>query len=331
MKKFTYIIKRSDLEGVLSMPDYVGIIEEAFRLTGRGGVEMPPKMYLSFPRGDLRCMPAYIPSLNIAGMKNVNVHPGNQDLPAVMGTISLFDPETGYPLAIMDGTYITNMRTGAAGGVAVKHLAREDARTAAFIGAGNQARSQLAAILVVRPRLSRIAVFDRDGKKAGDYAAWANQKFKIEAIRAENVSAAVKGADIIVTTTPSRGPVLFSADIREGVHINAVGADAHGKQELDPKILQRARVVIDNWEQASKSGEINVPLSQGIIRPEDIYGTIGEILTGQKPGRQSPGEITVFDSTGLAIQDVTSALEIYQRLLADPEKEKKLEKVDFLG
>ena len=313
------------------MRDYVGIIEDAFRLTAQGGVEMPPKIYLSFPPGDLRCMPAYIPSLNIAGMKNVSVHPGNRDLPAVMGTISLFDPETGYCLAIMDGTHITTMRTGAAGGVAVKHLAREDARKAAFIGAGTQARSQLEALLVVRSGVSRITVFDRERGKAGEFAAWAKDKFKIEAASVESVSAAVEGADIIVTSTPSRAPVLFAGEVGAGVHINAIGADARGKQELDPEILKRARVVIDNWEQASKSGEINVPLSKGIIKPEDIHGTIGEILTGRKPGRRSPREITVFDSTGLAVQDVASALEIYRRLLADPEKERKLGRVDFRG
>jgi alanine dehydrogenase len=143
MKTSTYIIKRSEIENVLGMGEYINIVEEAFKLYGEGKVQMPAKVYLSFDKGDLRCMPAYLPSMKAAGVKNVNVHPGNKELPAVMATITLFDPETGFPLAIMDGTYITQMRTGAAGGIAAKYLSREDSKAAGFIGAGVQAESQL--------------------------------------------------------------------------------------------------------------------------------------------------------------------------------------------
>ncbi|HUT29525.1 MAG TPA: hypothetical protein VMX13_07025 [Sedimentisphaerales bacterium] len=151
MDRSTYLIKRTRLEAVFNMSDYIAAIEEAFVLYGNAGVQMPAKVYLSFDKGDLRCMPAYIPSMAVAGVKNVNVHPLNKDLPTVMATITLVDPETGFPLAVMDGTHITKMRTGAAGGVAAKYLSRQDSQTAAFVGAGTQARTQLEALLITRP------------------------------------------------------------------------------------------------------------------------------------------------------------------------------------
>ena len=328
MNMSTYVIKRSQIEKAFSMGDYVSVIEKAFRLYGEGGLQMPPKVYLSFDKGDLRCMPAYIPSMNIAGIKNVNVHPCNEGMPTVMATIALVDPETGFPLAIMDGTYITNMRTGAAGGVAVKYLSREDSRVAAFIGTGAQARTQLEALLITRPGISRVKVYDTNEDSMKDFAQNARHDVDVEC--AASVEDAIREADIVTTTTPVRTPVVKTEFIREGMHINAIGADAPGKQELDPEILRRARIVIDNWEQASHSGEINLALSKGIITREDIHGDIGEIVTGEKPGRESSEQITVFDSTGLAIQDISAAGEIFRRLISDSEIEAELEKVDFL-
>ncbi|MDK1032470.1 MAG: ornithine cyclodeaminase family protein, partial [Planctomycetia bacterium] len=292
----TYIIKRSQVEAVLSMADCVPIVEDAFRLCGEGGVQMPPKAYLYFDKGDLRCMPAYIPAQNIAGVKNVNVHPANTDMPTVMATITLFDPETGFPLAIMDGTYITRMRTGAAGGVAAKYLAREDSATAAFIGAGAQARTQLEALLITRPNISRIIVFDAKPAAMDAFAQDVKDTCGLKVQCAASVAEALREADIVTTTTPARGPIVRSDYVRPGTHINAIGADARGKQELDPEILKRATLVIDNWLQASHGGEINVAVSEGIITREDIHADIGEIVTGKKPGRQSDEEVTVFDS-----------------------------------
>ena len=331
MKRETHIFQRSQVERVITMAECVSLVEKAFALYGEGNVEMPPKIYLSFPRGDLRCMPAYVPAWNIAGMKNVSVHPENADVPAVMATISLFDPETGFPLAIMDGTFITMMRTGAAGGVAARHLAREDARAAAFIGAGIQAEAQLEALKVTRPGISRVTVYDLKGERMKAFAAAAAARHGLETSPAASVEEAVKGADVVVTTTPARSPVVRSEFVRPGTHINAIGADARGKQELDPAILTRAKVVVDSWEQASKSGEINVSVAGGMIGPGDLHGDIGEVVTGKKPGRESPDEITVFDSTGLAIQDVAVAYEVYRRLAAQERPGPGVRKVNFLG
>ena len=327
MAESTLLVTRSQIENVLNMRDCVSIVEEAFKLYGQGQVQMPAKMYLYFDKGDLRCMPAYIGSIGMSGVKNVNVHPLNKSLPTVMATITLIDPDTGFPLAIMDGTYITNMRTGAAGAVAAKYLSRDDSKTAAFVGAGTQARTQLEGLLITRPNICEVTVYDAGGEKMKDFARVAKDKFNLDVRCSESVEDAVKNADIVTTTTPVREPLVKAGYIRRGTHFNAFGADASGKEELDPEILKKSRIVIDNWEQASHSGEINVPLSKGIITRQDIYGDIGEIVTGKKPARQSAEQITVFDSTGLSIQDIAVAAEVYKRLI--PDKTAKPERFKF--
>ncbi len=329
MNTSTYIIKRPQIEKIFGMRDYVAAIEEAFKLYGGGKVQMPPKVYLSFPKGDLRCMPVYIPDLNIAGVKNVNVHPSNKDLPTVMATITLIDPETGFPIAIMDGTSITKMRTGAAGAVAAKYLSREDSKTAAFIGTGVQARTQLEGLLIVRPEISKINVYDVEKNSAENFVQYVKANYSVDIELAKSVEDAVAAADIVTTTTPVRKPIIKSQYIKNGTHINAIGADAPGKEELEIELLKRARVVIDNWEQFSHAGEINVAVSKKIISRENIYADIGEIVTGKKSDRDSSELITIFDSTGLAIQDIYSACMIYRKLITDKKNEAELEKISF--
>ena len=329
MKTSTYIIKRPQIEKIFEMRDYISAVEKAFKLYGEGKVQMPPKVYLSFPKGDLRCMPVYIPSLNIAGVKNVNVHPANKDLPTVMATITLVDPETGFPVAIMDGTTITKMRTGAAGAVVAKYLSREDSKTAAFIGTGVQARTQLEGLLIVRPGISKINAYDVDAKRAENFVQNIKASYSIDVELKESVQDAVAAADIVTTTTPVRKPIIKAQYIKNGTHINAIGADAPGKQELEVELLKRARVVIDNWEQSSHAGEINVAVSQKIISKEDIYADIGQIVTGKKAGRDTSEQITIFDSTGLAIQDIYSACMIYRKLISNKKNEAELKKIPF--
>jgi len=330
MNMSTYIIKKPEIEKIFNMGDYLRAIEKAFQLYGEGKVQMPPKVYLSFDKGDLRCMPAYLPSMKAAGIKNVNSHPDNKELPAVMATITLIDPDTGFPLAIMDGTHITNMRTAAAAAIAVKYLAREDAKIAGFVGAGVQAKTQLEALLLIRPRIAKINVYDPNETNRKSFAEDAKSKYGLPVDYAASVKDAVEDADIVITTTPVRIPIVKAQYIRPGTHINAIGADAPGKQEIDPAILQHARIVIDNWDQASHGGEINVPLAQGLITRQDIYADLGEIITGQKPGRDSADQITVFDSTGLAIQDISAASEIFRKLISDKNLAANLEKVDLV-
>jgi len=304
---------------VLDMDLALAAAEEAFRAYGEGRVNMPPKSYLTLAKGDFRAMygEIFLPEGHICGLKWVNVHPGNpaKGLLTVMAKILLNDPETGLEFADLDGTYITNFRTGAAGGVAAKLLARADAARLGLIGAGAQARTQVAAVLQVRP-IQEVVVFDRHVAHAQAFADYVTATYGVAARAVAEAADAVRQMDVVVTTTPSEQPVVFRDWVSPGAHINAIGADAAGKQELDPAILQAAKIVVDDWAQASHSGEINVPLAQGAIKPEQIYGSLGEIAAGKKPGRTAADEITVFDSTGLVIQDLALGFAVYHRAQA---------------
>ena len=310
-------LNRKEVESFLDMKRALKVVEEAFRQHGLKKVQMPPKLYLYFKNhnGDLRTMPAYLEEQDIAGVKIVNVHPDNPKigLPTVMALMILNSTETGAPLAIMDATYLTDMRTGAAGGVAVKYLARKNAKTVGFVGTGNQARSQLLAISEIID-IHEIKATSTSEKQT--LAFKDDMELKIECeITAKKTIREVCDCDILVTTTPSREPIVMDDWILEGTHINAIGADAPGKEELDPLILKRAKIIVDDIRQASHSGEVNVPISNGSLLVNDIFGELGEVLTGKKKPRTNDSDITVFDSTGLAIQDVATADMVYRKAL----------------
>jgi alanine dehydrogenase len=277
-------------------------IEAAFAEHGRGRVQMPPKIYVTFPTGDFRTMPAYIPSLGIGGVKIVNVHPDNPaiGLPTVMALTVILDVGTGKPEAIFNATGLTDLRTGAAGAVAAKYLAPRNPVSLGVVGSGRQARAQVEA-LSREISIENILVWSRKEKNALDFCKDLS-RFDCEPASLEKVC----GCQCIVTTTPSRTPLIRSDWIHEGTHINAIGADAPGKEELDPLILKRAAVFVDDPAQAVHSGEINVPIGNGFYSPDEIEGTLGEVVLGKK-GRKDSSQITVFDSTGLAIQDLAIA------------------------
>jgi alanine dehydrogenase len=320
----TLLLRDDQAEKLLSMSEVIKAVELAFEEKGKGRVQMPAKIYIYFSKynGDLRTMPSYLEELDISAVKIVNVHPDNPSkhkLPTVMAIITLVDPSTGFPLAIMGGTTVTDMRTGAAGGIAAKFLARKDSKTVGLVGAGAQSRTQLMALFEVFNKLEEIRVWSRHPETRNTFLAEAKQQYGhlCKFIPEDNVRKTVEGADIVVTTTPSREPLVMNDMISPGMHINCIGADAIGKEELDPSILQRAKIVIDDWEQASHSGEINVPLllRDKIITKDDVFGEIGEIVAGLKPGRMSEDEITIFTSTGLAVQDAVTARIAYNKAL----------------
>jgi alanine dehydrogenase len=277
-------------------------------------VQMPAKEYLFFHEGDLRIMPCYVRSSEEAGVKCVNVHPKNpleHKLPTVMAVIELVDPATGFPLAVMDGTLITDLRTGAAAGVATKYLARPDSETLGIIGAGKQACTQLMALNEVMD-ITKAKVFCRTCSTRTNFAKTASKLYGFDVEAVETAQEAVNNVDVIVTTTPSRKPLISADWISPGTHINAMGADAPSKQELETRLLLKSRIIIDSWDQASHSGEINVPVSQGVIKQKDIHAKLGDVVIGKETGREGD-EITIFDSTGLAVQDVVTAGLIYRR------------------
>lgn len=314
----TLLLTSRDLETLINEDDAIAAMKEAFKAHGENKTQMPSKVYLDLPllHGDFRAMPAYIENLEICGLKWVNSHPENivkKDFPAVMATLVLNDPQTGFPLAIMDATLITKLRTGAAGALASSFLARLDSRILALVGCGIQAEAQLSAHLKVF-KLSEIRVWGHKRELAESFKKRMEKFFTPIQINDE-IETCVQGSDIISTTTPSRKPLILREWIHEGVHINAIGADAKGKQELDPKILKEAYLVVDEMEQSVHGGEVNVPFSDGILRGEDIDATMGQIVSGKKPGRRNSSEITVFDSTGLAIQDLALGYRAYQKAI----------------
>ncbi|MFQ5719138.1 MAG: ornithine cyclodeaminase family protein [Acidobacteriota bacterium] len=314
----TLILSRAEVRDLLPMDRALAAVEAVFAAHGAGETRMPPKIYLDLPEfaGDFRAMPAYIPSQSAAGVKWVSSHAKNpsRGRPAVLAVLVLSDPETAEPLAVMDGTHLTSMRTGAAGGVAAKYLSREDSTVLALLGAGVQSHAQLEAIRLVRP-IDTVRVFDPDGEAVAALAA-RHAEASLSVVACESAADAASGADIVATTTPSRRPIIERDAVGAGTHINAIGADAPGKQELDPALLGGARIFIDDRKQAFHSGEVNVPLSAGVIRAEQIVGTLGAVVAGQQPGRTDDEQITVFDSTGLAVQDMAVARLVYDRALA---------------
>jgi len=277
-------------------------VESAFADHGRGLVQMPPKIYVTLPNGDFRTMPAFLPSLAIAGVKIVNVHPDNpaKGLPTVMALTIILDIDTGLPIAIINATRLTDMRTGAAGAVAAKYLSAGKEIVLGVVGTGKQAQAQVTAISR-ELKIRQIKIWGRTPEHIRTFA----DRFMEFPCVASSLEHACD-CDVLVTTTPSRSPIIRSEWIHDGTHINAIGADAPGKQELDPALLRRAEVFVDDPAQAVHSGEINVPISQGTYRETEIAGTLGEVVIGKKK-RTGAGTITIFDSTGLAIQDLAIA------------------------
>ncbi len=317
----TLLLSEQEVSELLSIEEVMEVVESAFRENALGYAQMPPKVYLKFLKynGDLRTMPSYLERKGVSSVKVVSSHPDNAKnfgLPTVMATILLVEPKNGQLLAIIGGRTITAMRTGAAGGIAAKYLAKKNPKTVSFIGTGVQAKSQLSALMSVFPSLQEIKAWDMSSTaKEAFVAETRNKKNKLKIVSANAAKDAVTETDIVVTTTPSTKPLILDSWVSNGIHFNCIGADAPLKEELDPAILKRSIIVVDNWEQASHSGEINVPVSKGIISKENIRAELGEIIAGNKLGRSSLNEITVFDSTGLAIQDTVTAELVYRKAI----------------
>ncbi len=311
----TLILTGKQVKKLLDMKDVLGAVENAFKHKGLGKVQMPPKVYLFYQKfnGDLRTMPSYVEDMDVSAVKIVNVHPDNpktHGMRTVMAVLVLVSPHTGQPLAFMDATHITDMRTGGASAIASKFLARPAPKVLGIIGAGNQARTQMLALITQFGHFDEVRVYDMFPEKTKSLVREFRRHYKEQIGKVKAVSeakAAVVDSDIVVTCTSSRQPIVHDEWVKPGTHFNCIGADAPGKQEMDPKILKRAFLVIDDWEQASHSGEINVPLSKNELTKEDVDAEIGQVVAGLKPGRKDDQEITVFCSTGLAVQDCLTA------------------------
>ncbi|WP_284012244.1 ornithine cyclodeaminase family protein [Halobaculum litoreum] len=310
----TLLLNSDDVHDNAEMAELVPAVEEAFAAYQRGDAQMPPKSYIDLPQynGDFRSMPAYLDAgdWDAAGVKWVNVHTDNEadyDLPTVMGTMIYSDPKNAFPLAILDGTELTMKRTGAAAAVATDHLAVADAASLGIVGAGVQSYTQLEAISTVRD-IEEVVVSDLSEERVARFIDAFEGRFDV---RAGSIAEAAS-CDVLSTVTPVEEPIVPRDAVGDHTHINAMGADAEGKHELADEVLLDAKLVIDDYEQTTHSGEINVPYNAGVLGDDDIYGQIGEIVVGEKAGRTADDGVTVFDSTGLAIQDVAAAHVVYE-------------------
>jgi len=305
----TLLLNAADVTESTQIGNVIDAVEGAFAAYARGDTIMPAKSYVELPQhnGDFRSMPAYIGAEDWegAGVKWVNVHTDNTDLPTVMGTLIYSDPTTGFPLALMDGTDLTRLRTGAAAAVATRYLAREDATSLGLVGAGVQSYTQLEAIAHVRD-IETVVISDRNESAIEAFIAEFGDAFDVR----EGSIAEAAACDIVSTVTPVRDPIVH--EVGERTHVNAIGADAEGKHEIADDVLANAKIVIDDYEQCTHSGEINVPWSEGLLGDDDIHGELGDVVTGAVASRTADDGVTVFDSTGLAIQDIATAHVVYE-------------------
>lgn len=315
----TLLLGPDDVREYADLPSVIDAVEDAFAADARGDTIMPAKSYIDLPKhnGDFRSMPAYVHAggWDAAAVKWVNVHtdnPEDHDLPTVLGTLIYSDPETAFPLAVMDGTVLTQLRTGAAAAVATDHLAVEHADSLGLVGGGVQSYTQLNAIASVRD-IERVVIADRSDEKQRAFVDHFAGEFDV---RAGSIAEAA-ACDVLSTVTPVESPIVDRRALADHTHVNAIGADAAGKHEHDRQSLSDAKLVIDDYEQCTHSGEINVPWSEGTLSDVDIYGELGAIVAGQLPGREPDDGLTLFDSTGLAIQDVAAAHVAYEHASSD--------------
>jgi alanine dehydrogenase len=333
----TLILGRSDMIGLLTPAEYNDCVEHAFRMHALGRVYMEPKGHIVVERyrGEWEVMPSYIEEAfgtrdggDAAACKWVSIREDNArfELPAVFSILVYTHPETGFPLAICDGSHHTLMRTGASAAVSSKWLAREDSRVLAIVGAGSVGQGALLTCAEVFP-WDEVRVWSRSQESLDALLAAVRPQLppELEVRASTDLERVVQGADVVVTGTHARRWIVDDAWIAPGTHIAALGADLEGEQELDPRILERARIFVDDIRQCRTDGEINVALREGVIDEDDIAGEIGKVICGELPGRESDDQITVFDSTGIALQDsATVALEYERALAAGVGIEKKM-------
>jgi len=305
------ILARAEVETLVSLRDAIAAVEEAFCDLARGQAMLFPVIRERIdPYGGFFGVKAgYMAARGCLGYKGGGFWASNRDkgLAGHQSVILLYDPETGAPQAAMDGNYLTVIRTGAVGAIAARALARKNSRIAAIIGTGVQGAIQLAGLREVLP-IEEVRCYDKASGSNQAFAA-STAAAGLRVIPCDTAAEAVAGADVIVTATPSFQPVIEDGWIAPGTHINAFGSDTRGKQELDVKLMARAKVVPDYLPQARELGECQHAFRAGLI--QQVHAELGEILTGSKPGRESDDEITVFDATGIALQDLAVAARAY--------------------
>ncbi len=312
-------LSASDVEALLPIDECIDVVGDALADLSREESINPLRSMVRFPSGDglLGLMPAVTKSPPVSGIKILTVMPGNEGTPydSHQGVVMLFEMEHGRPVAIVDASAITAIRTAAASGLATRLLAREDASRLAILGSGVQARSHLDAMRAVRP-VTTAVVCSRSGDRARAFAEHHSERCGISIDVAVSVQEAIEGADLICTTTSAREPIVCGDWLEPGTHINAVGACFPTVREFDTRAIVNSRLFVDRRESAlNESGDFLIPKAEGAIDDDHIVGEIGELVLGRIEGRTAPEQITLFKSLGVAVEDLASAHHVYQKAL----------------
>lgn len=305
------VLNRADVERLLPMETCIGLMEAALRALSSGDAVLPLRSMVWLPdrSGLLGLMPGYLGEPRSLGLKVVSIFPGNhgRGLPSHQGVVMLFGLETGEPLGVFDADAITAIRTAAASGAATRALARADAGDLAILGSGAQARTHLDAMRAVRP-LRRVRVWSRNAAHAAAFARDRSGRAGVPIEAVASAEAAVRGADLVCTTTAAKEPVLRGEWLDPGAHVNAVGACFAGARELDAAAVRRARLFTDCRESAeNEAGDYLLACQEGAIDRAHLLGEIGEVLLGRLAGRLSPDDITIYESLGVAVEDLATA------------------------
>jgi alanine dehydrogenase len=313
------VLSRVDVLDLLSLTDCIEAVEIAFRLHAEKRTLGPGVLSVPAIDGGFHVKAAgLVGERSYFAAKTNGNFPRNPDrfgLPAIQGMVVLADASTGEPLAVIESGSITALRTAAATGVAAKFLARPDSRTATVVGCGVQGEMQLAAIAAVLP-LERVWLVDADHARAESLAGRARTSLGLDVRAVKDLREALGGSDVCVTCTPARKAFLTASDVVPGTFIAAVGADAHGKQELEPALAAGSTLVVDVLEQCAEIGELQHVLAAGLMTREQIHAELGDVVSGRRPGRTRPDEVTIFDSSGTALQDVAAAVAVYGKARA---------------
>jgi ornithine cyclodeaminase/alanine dehydrogenase-like protein (mu-crystallin family) len=315
----TLVLTRAEVRRLLGLDECIAAVEAAFRLHAEGRSLPPGVLGVPSREGGFHVKAAGLDRgrLYFAAKTNSNFpeNPTRRGLPAIQGVVVLCDGQDGRLLAVMDSIELTIRRTAAATAVAARWLARPDAEAVTVCGCGQQGRAHLRALARVLP-LRRAYAFDRDAAAARSCADELSAELRIDVIPVADHVEAARGSDVCVTCTPSRRPFLLRKHVRAGTFVAAVGADSPDKQELEPALLAAAVVVADVLEQCAAMGELHHALEAGVLTRARVHAELAELVSGRKPGRRSADEITVFDSTGTALEDVAAAAVVYERAVA---------------
>ena len=315
------LLDRRTIQGLIDMDKMIEILEQAFGELASGSAVMPQRTAVADAdvNGWYAFMPAQLKSMGALGVKSVTVYkdnPAGHSLPATLATIVLMNSQTGQTVAVMDGGYITAMRTGAVTGLATKYLARKNSKVAGVMGAGVQARAQLWG-MAAGANLEKAMVFSLDPPDAQRaFAAEVSEMLGIPIEPAGSARELVESVDILSLATTATTPIIEAEWVQPGLHINGIGSHAVGVRELDTATVVKSKLVCDHVEAClAEAGDIQIPIEEGALDPADIYGEIGELITGAKAGRESEDEVTLFKSVGLSIQDISAAHFVYHRAL----------------